>query len=185
MSNFAQHKLKGFTLIELMIVVAIIGILAAIAIPAYQDYVNRAKVAEGMALTRPAMKAVEEYFFTTGVLTPDAKTAGVAESSADPYYLRNTLTGSSVGTAIYGGAAYTYTKGIKTAAGWSDAALIFIPYQMANNGGIIWVCVAEGGDTSPPAGSNYMPGTNAGSWSWWSTWGGIMPKKYAPRNCRQ
>jgi type IV pilus assembly protein PilA len=57
---------KGFTLIELMIVVAIIGILAAVAIPAYQDYTIRAKVTEGLSLASSAKTAVSEYFGTNG-----------------------------------------------------------------------------------------------------------------------
>ena len=57
---------KGFTLIELMIVVAIIGILAAIAIPAYQDYTVRSQVTEGMNLASPVETGIAEYFANTG-----------------------------------------------------------------------------------------------------------------------
>jgi type IV pilus assembly protein PilA len=70
---------KGFTLIELMIVVAIIGILAAVALPAYQDYTKRAKVTEGISLASSAKTAVAENSanaskYSTGWVTPSATT---------------------------------------------------------------------------------------------------------------
>ena len=61
-----MKKQQGFTLIELMIVVAIIGILAAIAIPAYQDYTIRAQVSEGLSLASGAKAAVSEYYMDSG-----------------------------------------------------------------------------------------------------------------------
>ena len=73
-----MKKQQGFTLIELMIVVAIIGILAAIAIPAYQDYTIRAQVSEGLNLSAGAKAAVSEYFMDRGVLPANNTEAGIA-----------------------------------------------------------------------------------------------------------
>ncbi len=68
---------KGFTLIELMIVIAIVGILAAVALPAYQDYTVRAKMAEALATIGEAKTSVSEYFIANGTLPANATAAGI------------------------------------------------------------------------------------------------------------
>ncbi|HID8581780.1 TPA: pilin [Neisseria meningitidis] len=73
---------KGFTLIELMIVIAIVGILAAVALPAYQDYTARAQVSEAILLAEGQKSAVTEYYLNHGEWPANNSSAGVA-SSAD------------------------------------------------------------------------------------------------------
>ncbi|MBH2450570.1 pilin [Neisseria meningitidis] len=72
---------KGFTLIELMIVIAIVGILAAVALPAYQDYTARAQVSEAILLAEGQKSAVTEYYLNHGIWPGDNNSAGVASSS--------------------------------------------------------------------------------------------------------
>ncbi|HGH0221992.1 TPA: pilin [Neisseria meningitidis] len=72
---------KGFTLIELMIVIAIVGILAAVALPAYQDYTARAQVSEAILLAEGQKSAVTEYYLNHGKWPGNNSSAGVATSS--------------------------------------------------------------------------------------------------------
>ncbi|EMT9156225.1 pilin, partial [Neisseria gonorrhoeae] len=71
---------KGFTLIELMIVIAIVGILAAVALPAYQDYTARAQVSEAILLAEGQKSAVTEYYLNHGEWPENNTSAGVASS---------------------------------------------------------------------------------------------------------
>ncbi|ENS9591515.1 prepilin-type N-terminal cleavage/methylation domain-containing protein, partial [Neisseria gonorrhoeae] len=72
---------KGFTLIELMIVIAIVGILAAVALPAYQDYTARAQVSEAILLAEGQKSAVTEYYLNHGEWPENNTSAGVASAS--------------------------------------------------------------------------------------------------------
>ncbi|MBH2360743.1 pilin [Neisseria meningitidis] len=74
---------KGFTLIELMIVIAIVGILAAVALPAYQDYTARAQVSEAILLAEGQKSAVTEYYLNHGTWPSNNTSAGVASTATD------------------------------------------------------------------------------------------------------
>ena len=95
---------QGFTLIELMIVVAIIGILAAIAIPAYQDYTIRAKVSEVLVLAGAARTNVAEYFQSTGSMPASTTQAGINTNAAQSEYVSAIAFATSAG-----GSELTYT----------------------------------------------------------------------------
>jgi len=127
---------KGFTLIELMIVVAIIGILAAIAIPAYQDYTIRAQVSEGLNLSAGAKAAVSEYYMDRGTFPTDNTIAGLS--------VNTTIAGNYVQrvTVVNGVITVTYANtGSQTAnAAINGATLQLSPATTA--GAINWTCSA-------------------------------------------
>jgi type IV pilus assembly protein PilA len=97
---------KGFTLIELMIVVAIIAILAAIAIPAYQDYTIRAQVSEGLTLASGGKTAVAEYYQNRGAYPTDNSVAGMAvAASISGNFVTAVTVAAGVITVAYGNSA--------------------------------------------------------------------------------
>ncbi len=108
-----MKKQQGFTLIELMIVVAIIGILAAIAIPAYQDYTIRAQVSEGLNLSGGAKAAVTEYFQDRGALPTTNLEAGLALAAEiqGKYVSLVTVGAAGVISVTYGNDAHAIITG--------------------------------------------------------------------------
>jgi len=129
-----MKKQQGFTLIELMIVVAIIGILAAIAIPAYQDYTIRAQVSEGLNLSGGAKAAVTEYYQDSGDLATDNTEAGLeAATEIQGKYVEQI----DVGTGGDGVITVTYGNSVNSAISGDD--LLLTP-DTTNAGSVVWVC---------------------------------------------
>ena len=132
-----MKKQQGFTLIELMIVVAIIGILAAIAIPAYQDYTIRAQVSEGLNLAAGAKAAVTEYYQDRGVFPSTNVLAGLSAAT--------TITGnyvSGVNVTGLGIITVSYSSALPFQANnaINGASLTLTPGD--NGGSVDWDCNA-------------------------------------------
>jgi type IV pilus assembly protein PilA len=158
---------KGFTLIELMIVVAIIGILAAIAIPAYQDYLTRSKVTEGLTLAESAKTSVSENA-ANGTAFAQGWTAPTAP--ATPNVNSVTIGATGAITILYTaqvGSGGPYTLIMTPVDGSAAAGTALVLGTPPATGSITWICKATG---SANANAVAVAGT--------------LPAKYAPAACR-
>ncbi len=155
---------KGFTLIELMIVVAIIGILAAIAIPAYQDYTIRAQVTEGLNLMSDIKAGVAEWYAQEGTWPASLGNLGI---SGGP----TSKGGKYVTQVAVNNGTITATFGRQANANIANDALSLRP-RVNPNGDVVWVC----GDRPDPSGTSAGGTTGSNLTS--------LSDKYMPANCR-
>jgi type IV pilus assembly protein PilA len=155
---------KGFTLIELMIVVAIIGILAAIAIPAYQDYTIRAQVTEGLNLAGDLKAAVAENFAATGAWPATNAAVGITAVKSGKY----------VAGVVISTGTINITYGLQANSNLTATPVLSLRPMTSANGDVIWVC----GRAAVPAGA-IDPTSGAASAD-----ATTVVAKYLPKTCR-
>ena len=130
-SNRHEHQ-DGFTLIELMIVVAIIGILASVAISSYQTYTIRAQVSEGLNLAGNALTPVSNFFMETGQAPENRAEAGMSANASDTF-------GNYVQAIAVVDGRVDITYGNRASAIIGNAVLTMTPYE-TDDGSVFWRC---------------------------------------------
>lgn len=176
--NIAKKVQKGFTLIELMIVVAIIGILAAVALPAYQDYTVRAKISEAVIAGSTVKGLISEAFQTDSVagITAAAtayQAAPIAQKTSK--YVANIVPNTASPFEITVSIAATAGNGLPTAL--NNQTLVFAPNvngaipTAASQGAIDWACTSLSAATATSRNLTNRPL-------------GTLEAKYAPSECK-
>ena len=153
-----QKKQQGFTLIELMIVIAIVGILAAIALPAYQDYTVRAKVSEAMVNMAEAKTTIAEYYSANNFLPLDAAVAGI---NTNP---NTDIVASILYESTNGPILEAVVESAIIPSGVAGGYHFVLSGETTGDGRVVWTCKPTDGDSE-------QRGTQ-------------MPTKYLPANCR-
>lgn len=159
-----MRRQQGLTLIELMIVVAIIAILTSIALPAYQDSATRAQAAEGLTMMAGAKTGVAEYFIANGVVPVDRSSAGMSANASDTqgqFVVEVDVDNGEI-IAKYGNNANAKIAG-KT--------LVLTPYEQAD-GSVAWQCSSDVAGSAP--GGTALSGPTAGT----------LESRFAPAQCR-
>ena len=163
-----RNMQKGFTLIELMIVVAIIGILAAIAIPAYQDYTIRSQVSEGLTLSADIKAGIAEFLAQTGSWPTNLVDVGLGSNpqAKDARYVQQI-------DVVTGTIQITYGRDANQRINGNRLDL----QPMVNlNGDVVWVC----GNANDPANADADPGDGTDSTAGATT----LLDKHMPASCR-
>lgn len=159
-----KRTIQGFTLIELMIVIAIIGVLASIAIPQYQDYVIRVKISEGLSLADEAKTAVAETFQSLGQMPTGGNSSFNLPTPAS-------ITGTYVANITVAGGQIIITYNSNVGGGVTAGQQLTLTPATSPQASIAWAC----GYASVTINGHTVGGPAAGT--------SVLPK-YLPGNCR-